>query len=131
MTPSSTPEILLTHLDWTIQRLHEILQREKTPYYRDAALQRFGLTYDMALRCLDAVLQGNEASPPAEAWGPETPADWQELTEAYNKIQQLLKNEAEGDSKSADEVFHNLDRYHIIFQKLYRYLHVKSSNALS
>lgn len=54
-------KILMTHFKWTIERFEEILQNEKTDYYRDAAIQRFTFTCDMALKCIQslAVEQGN------------------------------------------------------------------------
>ena len=128
---TSSPEILLTHLDWTIQRLAEILKNEKTPYYRSAALQRFGLTYEMAMKCLRAISEGNAEGSAIEA-ELEASADWRELTEAYDKIwQSSLKDKPDESEpqKPADEIYHRLNQYHIVFQKLYNRLYDAVKNS--
>lgn len=52
----------MTHLDWTIQRLKEILEREKTDYFRDAALQRFRFACEMAVKTIRAFAASDSGS---------------------------------------------------------------------
>ena len=54
MPKQPTPQIVLTHFDWSLARLKEAIEKEDTEYYRGAALQRFGLTYDTALKTIRA-----------------------------------------------------------------------------
>jgi hypothetical protein len=112
---------MLTHLDWTILRLEEIIERENTPYFRSAALQRFGLTYEMALKCINSFnIQGNQAF--------EQDIEWLELVDAYNHIHQHLDTVNKGGTEPAvasnlsETVYNNLNRYCKIFQKIYRHL---------
>ena len=52
MEISAPYKILLSHLDWNIRHLKEILKYPKTIYYRDASIQRFGFTFNLTLKCL-------------------------------------------------------------------------------
>lgn len=42
----------MTHLDWNLQRLDEVLKQGNTDYFKSAALQRFGHTYTMAIKSI-------------------------------------------------------------------------------
>ena len=127
-----SPEILLTHLDWTIRRLDEILQRDNTPYFRSAAIQRFGLTYEMAIRCIQAFKYKRISS--LDAWEADSCADWRELANSYNKLRQsLIKKDAlEGSENSQqygnDEIFPKLGQYQATFQKLYNHLNTLTNS---
>lgn len=124
--PPTPPKIMLTHLDWTIQRLEEILKREKTPYFRSAALQRFGLTYEMALKCINSFKNQESGYPENAAFEQNT--EWLELVEAYYKIHQRLDVINSGNTEPAyadnisEYVFNNLNRYCLTFQNLYKHL---------
>ena len=48
ISPSES-QVLLTHFDWNLQRLAEVLKQEQNDYFKGAALQRFGHTYDIAI----------------------------------------------------------------------------------
>ena len=52
----SEQEVLLNHFDWNLQRLEEIIKQGESDYFKGAALQRFGHTYDIALKIMDTVL---------------------------------------------------------------------------
>ena len=54
MASQRTPQIILPHLSWSLARLKEALEKEDTEYYRGAALQRFRLTYEVALKAIDS-----------------------------------------------------------------------------
>ncbi len=135
MNPTS-PKIMLTHLDWTIQRLDEILKREKTAYFQLASLQRFGLTYEMALKCLDASKEhlGSETPLESPIADFEQNTEWLELVDAYNKIHQCLDVTISGNiepaiaNKMKADIYNNLDRYYTTFQKLYNHLAALHTN---
>ena len=51
MLPSES-QVLLTHFDWNLQRLNEVIMQEKNDYFMGAALQRFRHTYDITIKVL-------------------------------------------------------------------------------
>ncbi len=122
-TSPSSPKILLTHFDWTLQRMEESLRNEKTDYFRDAALHRFSLTYDLALKCLQAFTA--EKGQPCESWEEcwqwaaangcaSDKTDWQEMGAAYSQVSQKLKGD------SADSAYKKLDSYYKWMRSLYQ-----------
>ena len=52
MASQQSPEIILPHLNWSLARLKEAIEKEDTEYYRGAALQRFRLTYEVMLKAI-------------------------------------------------------------------------------
>ncbi len=118
-TPSL--KILLTHLEWNLQRLEEILKNEKTDYYRDAARQRFGHAFDMAVKCIEARAAA-EAKPLSSAqqgfqWAAENqwlPADGLKAMCADHAA--LADKQG---SASPDAVFAQLQKYLATFQQLH------------
>jgi len=123
--PEPSLKILLTHFKWTIDRFEEILRNEKSDYYRDAALQRFSFTCDIALKCIASLAheQGAACKTFAECiewavkknWaGKDTP--WKELTESYTKSAQKLKGE------SADLEYEKLESYCLLLKNIYIHL---------
>ena len=54
MSSQQTPQIILPYLNWSLARLKEAIEKKDTEYYRGAALQRFGLTYEVALKSIRA-----------------------------------------------------------------------------
>lgn len=133
MNPTS-PKIMLTHLDWTIQRMDEILKREKTAYFQLASLQRFGLTYEMALKCLEACKERSETPLESPVADFEQNTEWLELVDAYNKIHQCLDVTISGNidpaiaNKVKVDIYNNLERYYLTFQKLYKHLATLQTN---
>ncbi len=118
-------KILMTHFKWSLDRFEEILKNEKSDYYRDAALQRFSFTCDMAMKCIrsQAIEQGASCKTFTECieWSveqnwleKETP--WNELTESHRRAAQKLKNEL------ADLEYDKLDSYCRLFHKIYNKL---------
>ncbi len=121
----SSPKILLTHFDWTLQRMEESLRNERTDYFRDAALHRFSLTYDLALKCVSAFAaeKGPALNSAEECWQwaiangcTSGEMDWQELNAAYHKVAQKLQGEP------ADSVYVKLDLYCQWMKNLYQNL---------
>ena len=123
MDSDSSQEILLNHFDWNIQRLDEMLKQEPSDYFRDASLQRFGLTCDSALKCLQAFARqnGQTCNCLEECIQVAAKADWvclndtwEGLISAYNKIPQA----GNGD-EVALEIFQSLRNYYSAFKDLY------------
>jgi len=118
----STPEsdILLVHLEWNIARLGEVLRQEPTEYYRDAALQRFGFTCDMAYKCLETFFAAdgvgddrNEAFRQAAGRGLFGDGDdWRDVVAAHAEV-----NQKPGRLR-ADAVFARLPGFHRCFETL-------------
>ncbi len=52
MSIPTSPQSVLTHFDWSLARFKEALEKDDTKYYRGAALQRFNLTYDLAIKTI-------------------------------------------------------------------------------
>ena len=88
-------QVLLTHLDWNLQRLDEVLKQEKSDYFKGAALQRFGHTYDMVLKTLRAFAQWQNLpcqtdeqcfeTAVSNGWMQKLP-DWKEMATDYQLI---------------------------------------------
>lgn len=125
MPSQPTPRILLTHFDWSIHRLEEILKNEKTDYYRDASLQRFGFTCGLALKCLHtfaAERSQTRGSPheyfelAAENHWLDPAAEWKEMVESYQRISHKLQG------PSADAVYSKLNDYCLWMKSLHENL---------
>lgn len=115
----------MTHFNWTIDRLEEILKNEKTDYYRDAALQRFSFTCDMAFKCIRslAVDQGKscENFQQCVIWAVEKnwvekKEPWKEMTVSYDRAAQKLKGEL------ADLEYEKLKSYCGLLKNIYVHL---------
>jgi hypothetical protein len=123
MEPDSSPEILLTHFDWNIQRLKEMLQQEASDYFRSASLQRFGLTGDSALKCLQAFAQQNGETcdcldecvqiADKSEWV-SLDDTWKGLISAHDKISRGSKED-----QVELEIFQSLENYHSAFKELH------------
>ncbi|MEE2987380.1 MAG: nucleotidyltransferase substrate binding protein [Nitrospinota bacterium] len=125
MKPEDSTKILLTHFDWNLQRMSESLQNEKTDYYRDAALQRFGHTFDLSVKCIQAFAE-NMDTPCQSArecfeiavknnWVSKDD-NWEDVLQSYDNVKQRLKGEP------AEEVYNKLERFHISFKNMYENL---------
>lgn len=118
-------KVLLEHFEWNIRRLREILQREKTPYYRDAALQRFGFAFDQAVKIIGAFAarQGQDCTSAPQcfelavnAGWLEATADWQSATRDHEQMQSSVSQ------KMADAIRGRLEGYCPLFEELHRAL---------
>ena len=90
-----SPQIILPHLNWSIARLKEVIEKEDTDYYRGAALQRFRLTYEVALKAIRAFAEQEGKSFSSDEscfqWIEEKQwvkkiSDWESVINNYNKI---------------------------------------------
>ena len=132
MPPETTPDILLTHYEWTVARLGEALRNEPSEYFRDAALQRFGFTCEMAFKCLSAFADpaGDAPTNPEESlrWAAKegffgTASEWEGIASAYQEI-----NCKPGRDR-ADAIFARLENYLTCFRDLLTNLRAKRDGA--
>ena len=109
------PQIILPHLNWSLARLKEVIEKEDTDYYRGAALQRFSLTYEVALKAIRAFAEQEGKSFSSDEscfqWIEEKQwlkkkSDWGSVINNYNKI----KNSSE--EKSTDNTYKQLRYYY-------------------
>ena len=115
MASQQSPQIILPHLNWSIARLKEVIEKEDTDYYRGAALQRFRLTYEVALKAIRAFAEQEGKSFSSDEscfqWIEEKQwvkkiSDWESVINNYNKI----KNSSE--EKSTDNTYKQLRNYY-------------------
>ena len=121
MHSKQTPKIILPHLNWSIMRLKEAINKEDTQYYRGAALQRFGLTYKVAIKVIIAfAIEEGETCVTDEdcfkwlkkkQWL-EKDSDWKLLIENY---QSILK---QPQITTINELYHNLRDHYTILNSL-------------
>ena len=118
MASPQSPQIILPHLNWSLARLKEAIEKEDTDYYRGAALQRFSLTYEVTLKAIRAFAgQEGKSFPSDEScfqWIEEKKwvkkiSDWESVINNYNKI----KNSSE--EKSTDNTYKQLRNYYSLF----------------
>ncbi len=121
-TSPTKPQVLLTHFEWNLQRLSEVLQQDQTEYFKGAALQRFGHTYDMSLQNIRAFadLKSQPCNTDEQCF--ETAAlngwigpGWKDLADDYQKITQKPQQDA-------DLVYGKLESYYLAFNYLFTQL---------
>ena len=115
MTSKQSPQIILPHLNWSLARLKEVIEKEDTDYYRGTALQRFSLTYEVALKTIRAFAEQEgkifSSDELCFQWIEEKQwvkkiSDWESVINNYNKI----KNSSE--EKSTDDTYKQLRNYY-------------------
>ena len=121
-TPASHKKVLLTHLDWNLQRLDEVLKQGETDYFKSAALQRFGHTYAMAIKSIHGFgepdeikeIKGEECIKLAtqKGWTLD-PHKWEEMITDYQCINQ------NPDNQKTEAVYQKLPDYQQTLQNLY------------
>ena len=115
MASQQSPQIILPHLNWSLARLKEVIEKEDTDYYRGAALQRVRLTYEVALKAIRAFAEQEGKSFSSDEscfqWIEEKQwvkkiSDWESVINNYNKI----KNSSE--EKSTDNTYKQQQNYY-------------------
>ena len=88
MALQTTPQIILPHLNWSLARLKEVIEKEDTDYYRGAALQRFRLTYEVAIKAIQAfaVQEGKNISSDESCFQWTEEKQWLEKQSNWIKI---------------------------------------------
>ena len=98
MASQQSPQIILPHLNWSLARLKEAIEKEDTDYYRGAALQRFSLTYEVALKAIRAFAEQEGKSFSSdescfqwieEKQWLEKKSDWITVIQNYNKVKNI------------------------------------------
>ena len=98
MASQQTPKIIMPHLNWSLARLKEVIEKEDTEYYRGAALQRFTLTYEITLKAIRAFAEyeGKSFSSDEscfqwieEKQWLEKKSDWITVIQNYNKVKNI------------------------------------------
>ena len=123
ISPSES-QVLLTHFDWNLQRLHEVIQQEQSEYFKGAALQRFGHTYDITIKVLRSFAQSQGLSCETDEQCFETAvqngwmekqSDVKELVDDYQRITQKPQQDSE-------KIYKKLTTYHQAFNHLFTQL---------
>jgi hypothetical protein len=120
MSSPSKSQILLTHLDWNIQHFEQILNNDKTDYYRDAAIQRFCLVFGAANKSLSSLAEEKGKTVQSvddcfqlakeEKWTSET---YDSVISDYNLVKDGFKSDL------AETVYPRLSNHYSFFQKLH------------
>ncbi len=119
-TPSQHKKVLLTHLDWNLQRLDEVLKQGSSDYFKSAALQRFGYAYVMAIKTIRGFAEIDDGTGDEECvarairngWT-EDPSQWAGMTADYKRVNQKPTG------REAEVIYQKLPRYLQTFRKLY------------
>ena len=121
MAFQQTPQIILPHLNWSLARLKEVIEKEDTEYYRGAALHRFRLTCEVALKVIRAFAkQKGKILPTDDAcfqWVEEKQSlkkktDWTAVIKNYEKVKNLPKE------KSTDGIYNELQGYYALLYNM-------------
>ena len=120
----SEQEVLLNHFDWNLQRLDEIIKQGESDYFKGAALQRFGHTYDIALKIIHSIAQLKGIpckrdekcfeTAVQNGWMKNQP-DWTEIAADYHGINKKPQ-------QNKENVYSKLVTYHRAFHYLFAQL---------
>jgi len=123
-TPSPELEVLLNHFNWNLQRLDEVLKKEKSDYFKGAALQRFGHTYNIALKIIQSYAQSKSIpckidercfeTAVQNGWMKNQP-EWKEIIADFQRINQKPQQDIES-------VYSKLATYHNSLHHLFAQL---------
>jgi len=114
-------QVLLTHFEWNLQRLNEVIKQEQSDYFKGAALQRFGHTYDIVLKTLRAFAKGQNLPCQTDEQCFETAvnngwmekqSDWKEMVADYQRINQKPP-------QNAETVYEKLPNFHNTFSQIF------------
>ena len=122
-TPLQQKKVLLTHLDWNLQRLDEVLKQGSTDYFKSAALQRFGHTYTMAMKSIRGFVESEVVTDDEQCialaiqnrWTEDQP-QWAEMIADYKRVNQKPTEQ------EAEAIYQKLPCYLQVFKNLYLHL---------
>ena len=118
MASQQTPRVILPHLNWSLARLKEVIEKEDTDYYRGAALQRFSLTYEVVLKAIRAFAEQEGKSFSSdescfqwieEKQWLEKKSDWKSAINSYNKTKGF------SEEKFMDNAYKELRNHYSLF----------------
>jgi len=118
MASQRSPEIILPHLNWSLARLKEVIEKEDTDYYRGAALQRFSLTYEVALKAIRAfaeqegkIFSSDESCFQwiEEKQWLEKKSDWITVIQNYKKAKSISE-----EKKTKDNTYNQLQAHYAL-----------------
>jgi len=128
MTSKQSPQIILPHLNWSLARLKEAIEKEDTDYYRGAALQRFSLTYEVTLKAIRAfaeqegkIFSSDESCfqwIEEKKWSKKK-SDWITVIQNYKKVKNLPKE------KSMDNAYSKLRDHYALFNYINECLNIE------
>ena len=117
----SEQEVLLTHFDWNLKRLDEVIKQEESDYFKGAALQRFGHTYEIALKVIRSFAQSKNIpckmdercfeTAVQNGWMKKQP-EWTEIAADYQRVNKKPQQDTEN-------VYSKLAVYHQAFNYLF------------
>ena len=120
----SEQEVLLTHFDWNLKRLDEVIKQEESDYFKGAALQRFGHTYEIALKIIRSFAQSKNIpckidercfeTAVQNGWMKNQP-EWKEITADFQRINQKPQ-------QNIERVYSKLATYHNALHYLFEQL---------
>ena len=123
MSIPTPPQAVLTHFDWSLTRFKEALEKEDTKYYRGAALQRFSLTYDLAIKTIRAFAeeQNTTCSDDASCFEWTVNHRWLKNDSGWKKMAKDYTNTLERSTGStADQIYADLPKYYHLMDHLRR-----------
>ena len=133
MASQQSPQIILPHLNWSLARLKEAIEKEDTDYYRGVALQRFSLTYEVALKAIRAFAEqeGKNFSSDESCfqWIEEKKwfkkkSDWITVIQNYKIVKNLPKE------KSTANAYSKLRDHYALFNYINESLNIELSKNL-
>ncbi len=114
--------VLLEHLKWNLQRFKEMLDQETTPYFRDAALQRFEFTMSSVLKCIAAATSQPEDTEAGELLNCAIKENLlPENTDSNDILNSIESLKPESRAAQADSIYAKLPGYYECF----KYMHNK------
>jgi len=122
MKKLSPSQILMGHLEWSIQHLADALKRPATEYYQNAALQRLSFTFELTIKTIRAYAkeQGKNISDDTEVlryaqecqWIDE-PSEW----ESTHTNVRLMNDEKA--STPTQKIYAELPANHAMFETVF------------
>jgi len=120
MSSQPNPQIILTYFDWSLARLKEAIENEDTEYFRQAALDRFRLTCNVALEAIHVFAKGQgqicSTDESCFQWAEQKHwlenMNWDLMLTHYERIKNQPKD------KELDRIYIGLKAYYILLNHL-------------
>jgi len=131
MISKQTPKTVLPHLNWSIARLKEAMEKEDTEYYRGAALERFRLTYEATQKAIRAFAKEEgkifESDELNFRWAEEKKwlnkkSNWATLIKNYKKLNSQPRKE------STYNTYKEIRSYYVLLHKISKAMNIELDN---